>query len=336
MSWFAFHTIRVLCFIKSAIPCSLATRVNSHVNPKLMRSIRVWQWRWMNSKSKNLLEVTGRSLKKRMAMWEEEDIAHVFKSKFPVNYSYRASSKMHFKLPENFKPILWNESIVSLWRKRHFFQNAHNRWRGFPPDGLFMNRLWGKRKYMAGKRGVEKLWAQSFSNGGLTQSLPRPSYLDIPQNLRRARPEFLATLTFWHHPSLGEGDISEFYPSCIPTVSCSYPDSWWLSSVLFNGEITTFDGWLHTWTRKTSPLVLRSWLHVWGLLSSCLTSSKPLASPRFARLGNFHPQKRDFKQNMWNFNQEKTIGFHLWNWVFKEPNMVSSMEVKFFFELTNV
>ena len=141
MLWFGkkiFHTggVRVLCFIKSAIPCSLATRVNSHVNPKLMRSIRVWQWRWMNSKSKNLLEVTGRSLKKRMAMWEEENIARVFKSKFPVNY--RTSSKMHFKFPGNFKPILWNESIVSPWRKRHFFQNAHNCCRGFPPDGKIL------------------------------------------------------------------------------------------------------------------------------------------------------------------------------------------------------
>ena len=29
---------------------------------------------------------------------------------------------MHFKLPGNFKPILWNESIVLLWRKRHFFK----------------------------------------------------------------------------------------------------------------------------------------------------------------------------------------------------------------------
>ena len=135
MSWFAFHTIRVLCFIKSAIPCSLATRVNSHVNPKLMRNIRVWQWRWMNSKSKNLLEVTGRSLKKRMAMWEEENIARVFKSKFPVNYSYRASSKMHFKLPENFKPILWNESIVSLWRKQHFFKTLTTVGAVFPPTG---------------------------------------------------------------------------------------------------------------------------------------------------------------------------------------------------------
>ena len=28
---------------------------------------------------------------------------------------------MHFNFPGNFKPILWNESIVSLQRKRHFF-----------------------------------------------------------------------------------------------------------------------------------------------------------------------------------------------------------------------
>ena len=50
---------------KSAIPSSLATRVNGHVNPKLMRSIRIWQWRWMNSKE-NVLEKTGRMLDKRM------------------------------------------------------------------------------------------------------------------------------------------------------------------------------------------------------------------------------------------------------------------------------
>ena len=53
---------------KSAMPCSLSTRSNGHVNPKLMRSIRVWQWRWMNSKTKSLLELTGRALKNRMAM----------------------------------------------------------------------------------------------------------------------------------------------------------------------------------------------------------------------------------------------------------------------------
>ena len=50
---------------KSAIPCSLATRVNGNVNPKLMRSIRIWQWRWQNSKE-NVLEKTGRMLQKRM------------------------------------------------------------------------------------------------------------------------------------------------------------------------------------------------------------------------------------------------------------------------------
>ena len=53
---------------KSAIPCSLPTRSNGHVNPKLMRSIRVWQWRWMNSTTKGLMEVTGQALKNRMAM----------------------------------------------------------------------------------------------------------------------------------------------------------------------------------------------------------------------------------------------------------------------------
>jgi hypothetical protein len=36
-----------------------------------------------------------------------------------------------------FKACLENESVVSLWRKQHFFQSAHNPWRGFPPDGLF-------------------------------------------------------------------------------------------------------------------------------------------------------------------------------------------------------
>ena len=36
----------------------------------------------MNSKSKNLLEVTGRSLKKRMAMWEAENIAR-FQEQIP-------------------------------------------------------------------------------------------------------------------------------------------------------------------------------------------------------------------------------------------------------------
>ena len=44
----------------------------------------MWQWSWVNSKAKNLLEVTGRSLKKRMAMWEEENIAR-FQEQIPCN-----------------------------------------------------------------------------------------------------------------------------------------------------------------------------------------------------------------------------------------------------------
>ena len=51
---------------KAAIPCSLASRVENKVNPKLMRSIRVWQWRWMNA-SDHVLEKTGFTLQKRMA-----------------------------------------------------------------------------------------------------------------------------------------------------------------------------------------------------------------------------------------------------------------------------
>ena len=80
---------------KLAIPCSLPTRADSQVNPKLMRSIRVWQWRWMNSKANNFLEITGRSLQKRMAMWKEENIARVWQSKFPVNC--RSWSKNQWK-----------------------------------------------------------------------------------------------------------------------------------------------------------------------------------------------------------------------------------------------
>ena len=71
---------------KSAIPCSLATRVNGHVNPKLMRSIRIWQWRWQSSKE-NVLEKTGRMLQKRMESWERKKKNPAsFQHKKPVNY----------------------------------------------------------------------------------------------------------------------------------------------------------------------------------------------------------------------------------------------------------
>ena len=105
---------------KSAIPCSLPTRADSQVNPKLMRSIRVWQWRWMNSKAKNFLEITGRSLQKRMAMWKEENIARVWRSKFPVNC--RSWSKNQWKFAGILVTFSSIRSIVSPWQKQHFFK----------------------------------------------------------------------------------------------------------------------------------------------------------------------------------------------------------------------
>ena len=123
---------------KFAIPCSLATRVNSRVNPKLMRSIRVWQWRWLDSKE-NLLEKTGRTLQKRMAMWEKEKITRVFRRKFSVNY--RTSWKIYLILPGKTQPFLWR---VLKWissfavAKTTVFSKRSRRWRSFPPDGMYM------------------------------------------------------------------------------------------------------------------------------------------------------------------------------------------------------
>ena len=81
-----------------------------------------------------LLEDELQNIPKRKTFWRslvapwrtawrcerEENTAHVFKRKFPVNY--RSSSKKYFKFPGNCKPILENESVVSLWRKRFFFK----------------------------------------------------------------------------------------------------------------------------------------------------------------------------------------------------------------------
>jgi hypothetical protein len=41
----------------------------------------VWQWRWMNSKTNSLLELTGRAVKNRMAM------LHVSWKKTPRTFS---------------------------------------------------------------------------------------------------------------------------------------------------------------------------------------------------------------------------------------------------------
>ena len=65
----------------------------------------------------------------------EKKTRRVFRNKFPV--IYRLSFYKHFKIPGNFQPILGHEPIVSLWRKRHFFQKPSKRWRGFPPGGKF-------------------------------------------------------------------------------------------------------------------------------------------------------------------------------------------------------
>ena len=48
-----------------------------------------------------------------VAMWGGKNIAYLFKNKFPINY--RPSSKNQLKFPGICKPILGNESVVSLW-----------------------------------------------------------------------------------------------------------------------------------------------------------------------------------------------------------------------------
>jgi len=108
-----------------------------------MRSIRVWQWRWMNSKTKKPFGGHWSLLEEAQGDVRGKNIAHLFKNKFPVNY--RTSSKKHFKFPGNLKPILGNESVVSLWRKRHFFQNVQNAGAVFPPTGSFCSSMVRKR-----------------------------------------------------------------------------------------------------------------------------------------------------------------------------------------------
>ena len=88
----------------------------------------------MNSKTKSIMEVTGRALKDRI--WHRElgkKTRRVFRNKLPVNY--RLSFKNHFKIPGNFEPILGHESVVLLRRKRHFLKNHQNAGAVFPPAG---------------------------------------------------------------------------------------------------------------------------------------------------------------------------------------------------------
>ena len=73
----------------------------------------------MNSKTKSLLELVApwrtawrcESEKKHRAPFQ-------FQEKIPCKL--QVIIKKHFNFPGNFKPILENESVVSLWRKQHF------------------------------------------------------------------------------------------------------------------------------------------------------------------------------------------------------------------------
>ena len=131
--WFT-QVVSMQCGGCQTRPFHVATRVNGQVNPKLMRSIRVWQWRWLNSKE-NLLEKTGRTLQKGMAMWEKEKITRVFRRKILVNY--RTSWKIHLIFPRKIQSFLWSGSIVSLRRKRHFSKTLKKAGAVFPPTGCW-------------------------------------------------------------------------------------------------------------------------------------------------------------------------------------------------------
>ena len=56
-----------LRILKEIIAPSLATRHGNKVNTKLLKSIRVWQWRWMNSSAREVLSKTGGALQQRVS-----------------------------------------------------------------------------------------------------------------------------------------------------------------------------------------------------------------------------------------------------------------------------
>ena len=66
----------------------------------------------------------------------EKSLRKIFKTKFRVNYRTMTKTPLIFpgKIHGNFN----SSPLVSLWRKRHFFEKRSKRWRGFPPDGMYM------------------------------------------------------------------------------------------------------------------------------------------------------------------------------------------------------
>ena len=87
-------------------------------------------WR-MNSKTKSLLEVTGRSLKNRMAMWEGKKHRAPFEENIPCKLQVIIEKTL--QILGEFKACLENESVVSLWRKQHFFSKRSQPLARFSP-----------------------------------------------------------------------------------------------------------------------------------------------------------------------------------------------------------
>ena len=88
-------------------------------------------WR-MNSKTNSLLEVTGRSLKNRMVMWEGKIHRAPFQEKTPCKL--HVIIKKALQIPGDFKLILENESVVSLRPKKgHFFSQRSQPLARFSP-----------------------------------------------------------------------------------------------------------------------------------------------------------------------------------------------------------
>ena len=113
------------------------------------RSIRIWQWRRMNSKE-NILEKTGRMLDKRMCSWKGKKSARVFNTKILAIYRTMMLKPLDF--PRENSRIFEMKVNSFAMAKTTFFQKRSKRWRGFPPDGMFLI-------VFIGNRGNKKVWA---------------------------------------------------------------------------------------------------------------------------------------------------------------------------------
>ena len=118
---------------KSAIPCSLATMVNGHVNPKLMRSIRIWQWRWQSSKEM----LWRKQVACCRSAWKAER-----GKKNPARFQHKNPCKLQANMlkPLDFpreNSMIFEMKINSfaLAKTTFFFKNPQNAGAVFPPTG---------------------------------------------------------------------------------------------------------------------------------------------------------------------------------------------------------